>query len=270
MKKMVCVVIIVLFSGSLAVSASGLGAGLYGGLGPDEGTTAAGVEIQIGADAYSNGWGLSFIGGLGYNFDYLLDFKLGLLAEFFWRQKIGINFLGTGVYGGLNFVTPMIGLTIPLRFGDLKVGLDAGYMFPSFLDLLLRDGGIRIGLFVHWSRLVTAEEFAYVSSAASGSSGSTGTGSFTLQNGVYKNFGTGPNGELDFLTIFKQVYFKIDGTNAAHGSYELNGNVLTIRFTSFYGNDDVRKIFQGKILVYTLINDRTFSGYGETWVSTHF
>ena len=69
MKKMVCVVIIALFAGSLAVSAAGFEAGLYGGFGQNEGATAIGAEVQIGADAYSNGWGVSVVGGLGYNFD---------------------------------------------------------------------------------------------------------------------------------------------------------------------------------------------------------
>jgi hypothetical protein len=160
--------------------------------------------------------------------------------------------------------------------GNFEFGIDASYRFLAISDTLSRDGGIRIGLFALWRGPITANSFAhYPASGGSGSLGSTGAGTSptvpgptapTLQSGTYQRSDIRGHELVLISSPFKQVTYRMDGDPVAEGTYEINGTVLIIEYTMFFGDSGLRNQLQGKKLVYNITSNSTFSGNGQSWV----
>jgi hypothetical protein len=87
-----------------------------------------------------------------------------------------------------------------------------------------------------------------------------------LQSGTYQRSDIRGHELVLISSPFKQATYKIDGRSEAQGVYEINGMVLIIEYTMFFGSSELRNQLQGKKLVYNITSDRTFSGNGQSWV----
>jgi hypothetical protein len=87
-----------------------------------------------------------------------------------------------------------------------------------------------------------------------------------LRDGTYRRSDIRGHELVLISSPFKQVTYKMDGRSEAQGTYEINGSVLIIEYTMFFGDSGLRNQLQGKKLVYNITSDRTFSGNGQSWV----
>ncbi|MDR2096849.1 MAG: hypothetical protein LBP76_15205 [Treponema sp.] len=88
----------------------------------------------------------------------------------------------------------------------------------------------------------------------------------TLRSGTYRRSDIRGHELVLISSPFKQVTYRMDGDPVAQGTYEINGTVLIIEYTMFFGDSGLRNQLQGKKLVYTITSDRTFSGNNQSWV----
>jgi ankyrin repeat protein len=82
----------------------------------------------------------------------------------------------------------------------------------------------------------------------------------TLQTGRYAYSGTNVTMELLPVTRFVTLYSGY--TTVGNGSYNINGNTITITILQASG---VASSMVGKTYAYTIMSDTSFSGNGETW-----
>jgi hypothetical protein len=87
-----------------------------------------------------------------------------------------------------------------------------------------------------------------------------------LRDGSYRRSDARGHELVLISSPFKQVTYKIDGRSEAQGTYEINGTVLIIEYTMFFGDSVLRNQLQGKKLAYTITSNRTFSGNSQSWV----
>jgi ankyrin repeat protein len=82
----------------------------------------------------------------------------------------------------------------------------------------------------------------------------------TLQTGRYAYSGT--NVTMELLPVTKFVTLYSGYTTVGNGSYNINGNTITITILQASG---IASSMVGKTYAYTIMSDASFSGNGETW-----
>jgi hypothetical protein len=94
---------------------------------------------------------------------------------------------------------------------------------------------------------------------------STAVAAPALRDGTYRRSDIRGHELVLISSPFKQVTYKIDGRSEAQGSFQINGAVLIIEYSFFFGDSELRNQLQGEKLVYTITSDMTFSGNGQSW-----
>jgi hypothetical protein len=115
-----------------------------------------------------------------------------------------------------------------------------------------------------WAGLNSSTWSDGASSTPAQSSPPAASSTASLQNGRYTCSGTSiaMSVSVGLITLYESGYKAI-----GNGTYRINGSTIVI---SFYNTSGAAAALNGRTFAYTIVDNKTFSGNGETWVYTGF